>query len=64
MQTGSTHVALYDLANSVMYYSHGKTITKGKNNSTVAMEGIPNRNAYSQPFTRLNMTEIFAVTKP
>jgi len=52
MQTGGTHVAIYDLTNQYMYYS------------SVGLEGSPNRLAYQRPFTRLDMQALFAVEPP
>jgi len=51
MQTGDTHVAIYDLTNNFMYVSH------------VGPNGTPNRSAYQRPFTKLDMTKLFNVTQ-
>mmetsp|Transcript_24503 Transcript_24503/g.34339 ORF Transcript_24503/g.34339 Transcript_24503/m.34339 type:complete len:112 (-) Transcript_24503:74-409(-) len=47
LQTGNTHIAIYDLKNQYMYYS------------MVGLEGTLNRNAYERPYTRLNMQKLF-----
>jgi len=52
LQTGSTHIAVYDLANQYMYYS------------SLGLEGTPNRMAYQRAFTRLNMNKLFAEQQP
>jgi len=52
LQTGNTHVAIYDLEANYMYYS------------SVGMQGTENRNAYERPFTRLDMTRLFAEERP
>jgi len=52
MQTGDTHVALYDLTNQFMHVAF------------VGAENLPNRNAYQRPFTRLNMPKLFAEPAP
>jgi len=52
IQSGETHVAIYDLTNNFMYYSY------------VGLEGTPHRKAYERQFTQLDMTKLFAVTRP
>jgi len=52
VQTGDTHVAIYDLTNSYLYYS------------AVGLEHTSGRAAYDRPFTRLEMKKIFAVGRP
>jgi len=50
MQTGATHVAIYDLTNQFMYYA------------SVGLNGTENRNAFERPYTKLDMQKLFAVT--
>jgi len=52
VQTGDTHVAIYDLTNQFMYYAH------------VGLENTTNRNAYQRPFTKLNMQQLFSESNP
>eukprot|EP01116_Phalansterium_solitarium_P017499 TRINITY_DN4323_c0_g1_i1.p1 TRINITY_DN4323_c0_g1~~TRINITY_DN4323_c0_g1_i1.p1 ORF type:complete len:435 (-),score=118.03 TRINITY_DN4323_c0_g1_i1:71-1375(-) len=52
LQTGDTHIAIYDLTNNYMFYS------------AIGLANTPNRNAYQRPFTRLDMTKLFAIQRP
>lgn len=52
VQTGDTHIAIYDLTNMQLYYAFA-----GPENTT-------NRNGYQRPFTQLDMIKIFSEPKP
>jgi len=52
MQTGDTHVAIYDLTNQFMYVAF------------VGPENTQNRNAYQRQFTQLNMANLFSEPAP
>lgn len=64
LQTGDTQSVIYDLTNNYMYYAHGILFCFFSNQLLVGLEGVPNRQAFNQPFTRLDMTKIFAEPHP